>query len=140
MIGRMFVDALFEADSKQIAEEILIFVKRAFEAGLGEIQWMSDETKVKAKSKSQRVMQKIGYPQWITNLANLTKHYEHTDAQPTGADYFNNVVRSNEFDQKEMERDLDKPVDKAKWEMFPSEVNAYYNPSNNEIVFPAGMH
>jgi putative endopeptidase len=129
-IGRLYVAKYFPASSK---EKMLTLVKNLQKA-LGEriqnLQWMSDATKAKAKEKLAAFTIKIGYPdKW--------RDYSKLDIKNDS--YWNNVCRSNIFEFEYHLADVGKPVDKARWFMFPQTVNAYYNPTSNEICFPAAI-
>lgn len=130
-VGQMYVQKYFPEENK---ERMLALVKNLQHA-LGErieaLEWMSDETKEKALEKLNAFTIKIGYPDtWRDHTAlnidpNLT--------------YYANLQRASKFEQDYSLSFLGKPVDKAKWYMTPQTVNAYYNPSSNEICFPAGI-
>jgi putative endopeptidase len=129
-IGCLYVAKYFPASSK---EKMLTLVKNLQKA-LGEriqnLQWMSDATKAKAKEKLAAFTIKIGYPdKW--------RDYSKLDIKNDS--YWNNVCRSNIFEFEYHLADVGKPVDKARWFMFPQTVNAYYNPTSNEICFPAAI-
>lgn len=97
---------------------------------------MDAATRVLAISKAQAITPKIGYPDWIMNDTALTAYY----ADLTVTDnHFVNKVNMHAFDFRNMVSQLGQPVDRTVWDMTPQEVNAYYNPSFNEIVFPAGI-
>jgi len=91
---------------------------------------MSNATKAKAQEKLSTFIVKIGYPD---------KWKDYSSLQIKDDSYWQNIVRASEFAYAEMIDELGKPVDKAKWYMSPQTVNAYYNPSSNEICFPAGI-
>jgi putative endopeptidase len=102
----------------------------AFKERIKTRTWMGDTTKQKALDKLAKIMRKLGYPdKW--------KDYSSLDIK--GDSYVANVLRSNYYEYKRMIDKIGKPVDKTEWGMSPPTVNAYYNPSYNEIVFPAGI-
>lgn len=112
-------------------------IKSSFKSNLPNLEWMDDKTRKAAQEKADSVTEKIGYPDWIMDAAKLDAHYGGLAVD--GNDYFGNALNSEVFHTwKNLEKAF-KPVDKSSWEMTPPTVNAYYNPSNNEIVFPAGM-
>ena len=91
---------------------------------------MTDETRSKALAKFDRFTQKIGYPE---------KFRDYSSVKVRPDDYLGNVQRADAFESKRQLARVGKPVDKAEWHMTPQTVNAYFNPSQNEIVFPAGI-
>ncbi|KAA6309326.1 Neutral endopeptidase, partial [termite gut metagenome] len=94
------------------------------------LTWMSDETKAKAKEKLDAFYVKIGYPDKWRDYSALNIEKDS---------YYENVKRANRFEYAYMLAKAGKPVDKDEWQMTPQTVNAYYNPSTNEICFPAGI-
>lgn len=130
-LGRLYVEKYFPAEAK---ERMINLVKHLQDA-LGERilaqEWMSEETKKVALDKLASFYVKIGYPDKWRDYSNLTIANDS---------YWANVVRSNEFDlAHHIEQKLNKPVDRDEWYMTPQTVNAYYNPTTNEICFPAGI-
>jgi len=130
-VGQMYVRKYFPEENK---ERMLALVKN-LQASLGQrieaLEWMSDETKAKALEKLAAFTIKIGYP-------DTWRDYTALDIDPS-LSLYENVLRASKFEQDYSLSYLDKPVDKAKWYMTPQTVNAYYNPSSNEICFPAGI-
>lgn len=130
-VGQMYVEKYFPEENK---ERMLALVKNLQHA-LGErieaLEWMSDETKEKALEKLNAFTIKIGYP-------DTWRDYTALNIDPT-LTYYANLQRASKFEQDYSLSFLGKPVDKAKWYMTPQTVNAYYNPSSNEICFPAGI-
>ena len=130
-VGQMYVDKYFPAENK---ERMLALVKN-LQVALGERidaqEWMSEETKQKAHEKLDAFTVKIGYPdKW--------RDYTALEIDPS-ITYYENLLRAAKFEQEYSLSFLDKPVDKERWYMTPQTVNAYYNPSSNEICFPAGI-
>ncbi|MFV0331622.1 MAG: M13 family metallopeptidase [Dysgonomonas sp.] len=129
-VGQMYVEKYFPAEAK---ERMLDLVKN-LQVTLGErinnLSWMSDVTKAKAQEKLNSFTVKIGYPD---------KWKDYTSLEVKKDSYWENIVRANEFDYNEMINKINKPVDKSEWHMPPQMVNAYYNPTTNEICFPAGI-
>ena len=130
-VGQMYVEKYFPAENK---ERMLALVKN-LQVALGERidaqEWMSDETKQKAHEKLDAFTVKISYPdKW--------RDYTALEIDPK-ITYYENLLRAAKFEQDYSLSFLDKPVDKARWYMTPQTVNAYYNPSSNEICFPAGI-
>jgi putative endopeptidase len=94
------------------------------------LEWMSDETKGKAKEKLGTFIVKVGYPD---------KWKDYSDLNIQNDSYWANICRANIFGHNEMMKDEGKPVDRTQWGMSPQTVNAYYNPTTNEICFPAAI-
>lgn len=129
-VGQMYVEKYFPAEAK---ERMLKLVKN-LQTTLGEriqnLSWMSAETKAKAEEKLNTFNVKIGYPD---------KWKDYSSLEIKKDSYWQNMVRANEFAYDEMIQKIGKPVDKSEWHMPPQMVNAYYNPTTNEICFPAGI-
>ncbi len=129
-VGQMYVEKYFPAEAKQ---RMVTLVKN-LQAALGEriqaLEWMGDSTKVKALEKLSTFHVKIGYP-------DTWKDYSTLDI--TNDSFWANMVRANLWGHAEMVAKAGKPVDKEEWLMTPQTVNAYYNPTTNEICFPAGI-
>lgn len=129
-VGQMYVEKYFPAQAK---ERMLKLVKN-LEFSLGEridnLDWMSKETKSKAREKLSSFTVKIGYPDKWRDCSKL---------EIKGDSYWANIVRSSKFEFDFMLEKIGKPVDKSEWFMSPQTVNAYYNPTTNEICFPAGI-
>jgi len=129
-LGQLYVEKYFPPESKKRMVSLVENLRKAFAERIKKLDWMSTETQKQAIAKLNAITVKIGYPdKW--------KDYSKLDIVADG--YLQNVRAANTF---EFERNLEKigkPVDKTEWGMTPQTVNAYYNPSNNEIVFPAGI-
>ncbi|KAF9291208.1 hypothetical protein BGZ68_004728 [Mortierella alpina] len=141
MAGHYFIDKAFKGDSKEMADGIISSLRSTFVDGLKRLDWLDDEeTRASAKEKVDLLIQKIGYsiesPDVKSSEA-LEEYYK--DLGMDKADFFGNQMRSKTWNLQQVLNALGKPVDKAKWLMSPQTVNAYYNPSVNEIVFPAGI-
>ena len=129
-VGKLYVKKHFPPSSKTKALEIVNNLKTSFEERINNLKWMSDETKTKAIEKLDTFGVKIGYPDKWTNYSKL---------EIKNDSYVKNYMRSRKFNiQKDISK-LGKETDKEEWHMPPQVVNAYYNPLNNEIVFPAGI-
>lgn len=129
-LGQMYVKVAFPAESKHQMEELVGNLREALKARIQNLSWMSDETKAKALEKWSSFMPKIGYPDKWRDWAGLD----------TGRDsYLGNIEAANEFNYKWQLGKIGKPVDRTEWGMSPQTVNAYYNPLQNEIVFPAAI-
>jgi len=133
-LGKLYVDKKFPAEAKIKAEKMIRNIIAAYEIRINNLTWMSAETKVKAIAKLKKMTIKIGYPdKWKDYSALMVK------SPQDGGSYFQNISNVSAWNFKKDVDKLSKPVDKAEWMMAPQEVNAYYNPSYNEIVFPAAI-
>ena len=129
-LGQIFVEKYFSPTAKARMSELIANLKAVFRDRLVKVDWMTDSTRAKALAKFDRFTQKIGYPDKF-------RDYSSIEIQPD--DYFGNVQRAAIFESKRELQRIGKPVDKSEWEMTPQTVNAYFNPQQNEIVFPAGI-
>jgi putative endopeptidase len=133
-LGKLYVEKKFPAEAKVKAEKMIHNIILAYQNRISNLTWMSAETKTKAIEKLNKITIKIGYPdEW--------KDYSKLDIKSVaeGGSYFENVKNLARWSfQKDLDK-LQKPVDKTEWYMSPQTVNAYYNPSYNEIVFPAAI-
>ncbi len=129
-LGQMYVQVAFPAESKAKMETLVGNLRTALKARIENLAWMSDETKKKAIAKWETFTPKIGYPD---------KWREWTGLSTSRDSYIGNVMAANEFNYKWNLGKIGKPVDKTEWGMSPQTVNAYYNPLQNEIVFPAAI-
>ncbi len=129
-LGKLFVKKYFPPYAKKRALEMVHNLMASLKTRIENLEWMSPETKKEAVDKLAAFTVKIGYPdKW--------KSYKGLDINKDS--YFGNVLRSSIFNTKKDLAKIGKPVDKTEWGMTPQTVNAYYNPQNNEIVFPAGI-
>jgi putative endopeptidase len=129
-VGKLFVARHFPPSSKTQVLEILHHIKAALKDDLAQLPWMSPATRAAAIQKLSMIEEKIGYPDTWRDYSQLTIDR---------GSYVMNVLRANEFEHHRQLAKIGKPVDRSEWEMTPQTVNAYYNPSLNEIVFPAGI-
>eukprot|EP00049_Salpingoeca_infusionum_P025178 m.18218 g.18218 ORF g.18218 m.18218 type:complete len:763 (+) comp7725_c0_seq1:35-2323(+) len=135
-LGRLFVDQAFSPEAKQLADDMIVELRSAFNKRFKSVSWMDDATRSAATEKQEAINPKIGYPPFIMSDAELTSHYADLDISEI---HFENILSSSKRDVSRNFLDLFKSPDRAAWDMTPSTVNAYYNPSFNEIVFPAGI-
>jgi putative endopeptidase len=129
-VGQDWVKQYFPPDAKANMEKLVAALEKALGQDIAQLPWMSDTTKVEAKAKLDAIRDKIGYPD---HWRDYSKFIVKRD------DYLGNVERASVFED---DRDLakyGKPVDETEWGMTPPTVNAYYNPSMNDINFPAGI-
>ncbi len=130
-VGQMYVQKYFPESSKNMMIELVENLKVALSQHITELDWMSDETKAKAQEKLSNFTVKIGYPdKW--------KDYSTLDIDPS-LSYYENLKRASEWYIQDNLSKLGKPTDKEEWGMSPQTVNAYYNPTTNEICFPAAI-
>jgi putative endopeptidase len=133
-LGKLYVEKMFPAEAKVKAEKMIKNVIRAYQSRINNLAWMSPETKTKAIEKLNKITIKIGYPDKWKDYSALT-----ISSPAEGGTYLNNMFNMARWNFKKDLEKLNKPVDKTEWGMSPQTVNAYYNPSYNEIVFPAAI-
>ena len=133
-LGKLYVEKKFPAEAKVKAEKMIKNVFIAFENRINNLPWMSAETRVSAIAKLRKSQVKIGYPDKWKDYSALT-----LKSPEEGGTYFENAMSISRWRTKQDIDKLYKPVDKTEWGMSPQTVNAYYNPSYNEIVFPAAI-
>ncbi|XP_071145795.1 endothelin-converting enzyme homolog isoform X1 [Mytilus edulis] len=136
-LGAMFVKEAFNGRSKDKAEAMIAEVKTAFINNLPNLKWMDEFTRKAAIDKANAVIDMIGFPAFINNKTRLDKEYSGLIIN--GDEYFWNNVRNLYFIQKKDLAKLRKSPESNAWGMSPPTVNAYYTPSKNQIVFPAGI-
>jgi len=129
-LGQLFVKEYFDTTAKKRYNNLVENIRDAYKERIEKLTWMSDSTKAKAYHKLAAITKKVGYPDKWKDFSALK-----IDKGP----YVLNVQRANEWWNKYQINKLNKPVDRSEWDMTPQTYNAYYNPSNNEIVLPAGM-
>jgi putative endopeptidase len=129
-LGQLYVKRYFNEDAKKRVLVLVNNLQKAFEKRISDLEWMSDSTKQKAKEKLYTITKKIGYPD---------KWRDYNNIQVNRTKYFENVLSINQNDFQFQLAKLNKPVDRTEWGATPATVTAYYNPSFNEIVFPAGI-
>jgi putative endopeptidase len=130
LVGQMYVKKYFTEKAKTRMDELVNNLQVAFEVRIKKNEWMSDTTKQRAIVKLHAFMKKIGY---------TSKWKNYDDVTISKDDFFGNIQSIRKHDVKEMVDKIGKDVDKTEWGMTAPTVNAYYNPTNNEIVFPAGI-
>lgn len=136
-IGRSFIERTFSGESKNAAVDMVTRIKAAFESHLGEVEWLDNSARMLAKAKAEAMRRKIGYPDWILDNAKLQHHYR--DFSVGALSFLENMVEAGEAAARRSLEKLGQNVDADEWYMSPQTVNAYYSPSGNEIVFPAGI-
>lgn len=128
-LGQKFVEKHFDENAKKQTEEMVKSMIEVYKERVRNLEWMSAETKQKAILKLDNLMLKLGYPSKWRDYSNYT----------VSKNLIENILNGNKHELKYNISQLGKPVDRTKWGMTPQTYNAYYNPSNNEIVFPAAI-
>jgi putative endopeptidase len=129
-LGQVYVAQEFPPSSKQATVQMVHDIEAAMDQDLDTLDWMSPATKAKAKVKLHAVADKIGYPDHWRDYSKLTV---------VRGDAFGNAQRAVEFENRRELAKIGQPVDRGEWGMSPPTINAYYNPSMNDINFPAGI-
>ena len=130
IIGKIYVERHFNAEAKRRMTKLVENLRQAFEVGINELEWMSDNTKVQAQDKLRKFRPKIGYP---------NKWKDYSKIIINADDLLGNMKSVTLVLTKQNRDKLGQPVDRDEWFMTPQTVNAYYNPALNEIVFPAAI-
>ncbi len=131
-VGKLYVEKYFPESSKQRMIQLVKNLQVALGERIDALDWMSDTTKAMAHEKLDNVLIKIGYPDTWRDFSKL----QISDT----LSYYENMCNASEYYLQDMiERKVNKPVDKNEWLMTPQTINAYYNPTTNEICFPAGI-
>ncbi|MBB6498238.1 M13 family metallopeptidase [Pedobacter cryoconitis] len=130
LLGQLYVKEHFTPEAKKRMLEMVDNLQKVYRSRIEKLDWMSPATKQKAIEKLNAFIKKIGYPD---------KWKKYDDVEIAKNSYFANIQSAEKHTYKEMVGKMGKPVDKTEWDMTPPTVNAYYNPSINEIVFPAGI-
>lgn len=129
-LGQLYVKKHFPAESRRRMDELVGNLMETYEKSIHNLTWMTDATKVKALEKLGKITTKIGYPdEWR----------DYSKLEISSDDLLGNMLRSSRAEHFRQVDRLYKPVDRKEWGMTPQTVNAYYNPSMNEIVFPAAI-
>lgn len=131
-VGKMYVEKYFPASSKKRMIQLVRNLQKSLGERIKEQKWMSKETQEKALEKLNTFYVKIGYPDTWMDYSGLT-------IDPSKS-YFENLCQASAFiTDYYIQKDVNKPVDRTRWQMTPQTINAYYNPTTNEICFPAGI-
>ncbi len=129
-LGQLYVRKHFPLESRRRMDQLVQNLMKTYEQSIHELKWMTDATKKQALEKLSKITTKIGYPdQWR----------DYSDLKIDPSDLVGNILRSRRYEHFRQVDRLNKPVDRIEWGMTPQTVNAYYNPSLNEIVFPAAI-
>lgn len=129
-VGKVYVARHFKPAAKKRMKELVDNLLRAFDSSIDDLSWMTDETKKRAKEKLSKITTKIGYPD---------KWRDYSKLEISETDLVGNLIAASRFGFQRQVEKLGKPVDRTEWGMTPQTVNAYYNPTKNEIVFPAAI-
>jgi putative endopeptidase len=129
-LGQLYVDKVFKPEAKERAQVLVDNVRNALKARIENLDWMSPETKAKAIAKWNTFLPKIGYPEKWRDWSGL-------QVQPDN--YYGNVMAAAKFNYEYDINKIGKPTDRKEWGMTPQTVNAYYNPTDNTINFPAAI-
>lgn len=130
-LGQLYVDAKFPPEAKAKAELMIANVIEAFKERISVLDWMSDSTKTKAIEKLDKFTVKIAYPDKWEDYSTMNVSKDKS--------YFENMTAVDKWGELKNFAEIGEPVDKTEWGMSPQTVNAYFNPLNNEIVFPAAI-
>ena len=130
LVGQLFVKEYFNETAKKRYEDMVEAIRAALKDRINKLDWMGDSTRQKALQKLATIKKKVGYPDKWKDFSGMKIE---RDA------YVLNMQRASEWWHQREVKKLGKPVDRTEWDMPPQEYNAYYNPSNNEIVLPAGI-
>ena len=133
-LGKLYVEQKFPAEAKEKASKMIKNIFLAFENRINKLAWMTPETRKGAIEKLRKSNVKIGYPDKWKDYSKLV-----IKSSAEGGSYYDNMKNVAKWNFQENIADLQKPVDKTRWGMSPQTVNAYYSPTNNEIVFPAAI-
>jgi endothelin-converting enzyme/putative endopeptidase len=129
-LGQVFVQKNFSPELKQRTLEMVLEIEREMEADLKSLDWMSPETRKRALEKSVAMANKIGYPDRWRDYSSIKLARE---------DFMGNVARSAQFETARQLARIGKPIDRGEWDITPQTVNAYYNPTMNDMNFPAAV-
>lgn len=130
MLGQLYVKEFFNETAKKRYTVMVDAIKEALKERIGKLTWMSDSTKQKAYTKLASIKSKVGYPEKWKDFSSM-----NIGRESLVKNYMNSRKWWHEYEYNK----LGKPVNRDEWEMYPQTYNAYYNPSNNEIVLPAGI-
>ena len=129
-VGKFYVEKYFPESSKKRMTELVLSLKDSWADHIRNLDWMSESTKTKALQKLDSMNFKIGYPdKWI----------DYSSLQMKKDNYVANIIEARKFEFMRGVKEINKPVDRKKWEMSPQTVNAYFHPNLNESVFPAAI-
>lgn len=131
IIGKIYIQKNFSPEAKKNTQQMVEYIKKAMKNRIEKLDWMSAATKKKALEKLSKVTVKIGYPDKWKDYSKMTISSEDS--------LYDQMKKISEWGYNEEMAKVGKPVDKTEWHMSPQTINAYYSPTSNEIVFPAGI-
>ncbi len=131
VLSKAYVEKYFSPDQKSSCVNMIHEIIITYRERLEQLDWMSEQTKIKALEKLSKITVKIGYPDKWTDFSKLNINSNNL--------YYENMLEAGRWELAHNMEKLYKPVDKLEWHMNAHDINAYYSPSNNEIVFPAGI-
>ncbi len=134
ILGKLYVDKYFPPEAKAKAKAMILNIIAAYKVRINKLKWMAGATKKKAIQKLDKLTIKIGYPDVWKDYSKL-----RISSTKDGGSFFKNMQKISTWNYNKDVAKIGKPVDKTEWGMSPQTVNAYYNPLNNEIVFPAAI-
>lgn len=130
-VGKLYVEKYFPEENKEYMKNLVENLRKSLGKHIESLTWMSEETKAKALDKLSTFTVKIGYPDKWKDYSEI-----HIDSKKS---YLENVLEASKWYVKDNYAKMNKPVDKEEWHMTPQTVNAYYNPTTNEVCFPAAI-
>lgn len=130
VVGKVYVKKHFPAEAKARMTDLVENLRKAYEVSIKDLDWMGEETKVQALDKLSKFTPKIGYPDKWKDYSGVTIKSD---------EFYNNLASCAALEHKRTIDKIGKPIDKTEWHMTPQTVNAYYDPTQNEIVFPAAI-
>jgi len=130
LFGKLYVENYFPEEAKREMKTLVQNILTTYDTSINELTWMSDTTKQAARTKLHKITAKIGYPD---------KWQDYSSLEIKENTLVANILRYSEYNHKQAIAELTQPVDRTKWYMNPQTVNAYYDPSTNEVVFPAAI-
>jgi len=130
VVGKVYVKEHFPVEAKARMNELVENLRKAYEVSIKDLDWMGEETKVQALDKLSKFTSKIGYPDKWKDYSGVTINAD---------DFYGNLASCAMAEHKRTTEKIGKPIDKTEWHIMPQTVNAYYNPTQNEIVFPAAI-
>ncbi|XP_050438919.1 endothelin-converting enzyme homolog isoform X2 [Adelges cooleyi] len=133
----LYIRKVFNGHSKTLAKEMIEEIKASFKENFYNLQWMDEETLIEAEKKADAISDMIGYPDYIMDAQQMEDKYKDLIVNPD--EYFMNMIRAIQFNFRQNLNILGQPVNRTWWSMVPTTANAYYTPTKNQIVFPAGI-
>ncbi|XP_057304506.1 endothelin-converting enzyme homolog [Hydractinia symbiolongicarpus] len=136
-LSRSFVEEVYDRTAKTMSTEMIQAIKGVFTDNLEQMDWMDAKTKKYARKKAEKILENIGYPDFILNSTALEQEYIGLEVEK--GQHFDNYMTRRKYKNFKNYKKRGKPVDKSEWGILPTTVNAYYAPTENKIGFPAGI-